>query len=381
VTVWQFNPLQYQFSEYEPDCIYQGAITDRCLSVSNDASLLLPAEALTGSYRVFGRSANNGGDNWGSTPMAFTVTATQNGTSVDVQYAAGVAAGTGVTSSFAGEVASFSMNAGDVIQLLGSWGSSQNAPHADLSGSVVIADKPVQVISSNPITNLPDETVGYADHIEETVLPGEALGKEYIVAPPTGPDGLVPGHVVRFYGNFDNTTLSYPQGTPSGAPATLDAGDVVEIARTTQTFQVIGTEPFAMASFQVGGQLQDEGAETTRGDPAFSMMVTPEQFRENYTFLAPVDYLQNYADILIPTGATVTIDGEAITDSPIAIGTSGWSVVRHLLGDGNNGAHRLEADKPVGLQVTGYGHATAYYYPGGLNLKVISEPPKIIVVK
>ena len=28
----------------------------------------------------------------------------------------------------------------------------------------------------------------------------------------------------------------------------------------------------------------------------------------------------------------------------------------------------------------GYGYATAYYYPGGLNLKIISDAP-IIVIK
>ena len=73
--------------------------------------------------------------------------------------------------------------------------------------------------------------------------------------------------------------------------------------------------------------------------------------------------------------------GEEPPEPPVPVGNTGWSVVRHLLGDGNNGAHQLEADEPIGLQVSGYGHATAYYYPGGLNLEVITTPPKIIVVK
>ena len=30
-----------------------------------------------------------------------------------------------------------------------------------------------------------------------------------------------------------------------------------------------------------------------------------------------------------------------------------------------------------GIQVAGYGHATGYLYPGGLDLKVISDPPAI----
>jgi len=41
------------------------------------------------------------------------------------------------------------------------------------------------------------------------------------------------------------------------------------------------------------------------------------------------------------------------------------------------GAHKLSADMPVGLQVMGYGHATSYYYPGGLNLNFIADAPVV----
>ena len=43
----------------------------------------------------------------------------------------------------------------------------------------------------------------------------------------------------------------------------------------------------------------------------------------------------------------------------------------------SGGVHTLSTthDSGVGLQVMGFGHATSYYYPGGLNLKLISAPP------
>jgi hypothetical protein len=44
------------------------------------------------------------------------------------------------------------------------------------------------------------------------------------------------------------------------------------------------------------------------------------------------------------------------------------------LGPGMGGAHRLSADQPVGLQVMGYGFATSYQYPGGLDLRGIAPP-------
>ena len=47
----------------------------------------------------------------------------------------------------------------------------------------------------------------------------------------------------------------------------------------------------------------------------------------------------------------------------------------------SGGVHTLTTTAPegVGLQVMGFGYATSYYYPGGLNLERISEPPEVVV--
>jgi hypothetical protein len=148
-------------------------------------------------------------------------------------------------------------------------------------------------------------------------------------------------------------------------------------------FVVEADQPFAVASYMVGGVLQMPGtdATTSQGDPSSSMMVTPEQFRKEYTFLAPVDYEENYADVILPTGATVTLDGAAVADTGTPIGASGWNALRLTLDPNTGGVHTLttEAEQGMGLQVMGFGFATSYYYPGGLNLKRISKPPVIVV--
>jgi hypothetical protein len=140
-------------------------------------------------------------------------------------------------------------------------------------------------------------------------------------------------------------------------------------------------EPITNGSFMLGGSLQGAAGDACpnfpcRGDPSMSMMVTPEQFRKQYTFLAPADYETNFADILVPDGAVVMLDGAALTSAPQAIG-AGWSIVREPLMAGKGGVHKLTANQKVGLQVMGFGHATSYYYPGGLNLEIISKPPVV----
>jgi len=186
----------------------------------------------------------------------------------------------------------------------------------------------------------------------------------------------VPGHMVRFFGNFDGTALTYQGSAPAGAPTALRAGEVVEIGPLTEAFSVSADKSFSVVSIMLGGTKQDPGG--TRGDPSITTEITPEQFRTQYTFLAPLTYLENYADILIPTGASVKLDGADLTGAPEPIAGTEWTLVREPLGAGQDGAHRLEATAKVGLQVMGFGLATSYCYPGGLDLNLISEPPVIV---
>jgi hypothetical protein len=406
VTVWQFNPLEYKAQGGPSDkiwaCPYPPALCNGngrdCLSVSNDASLLLPTTAMTGHYRLFGKSGTRsaGAEMNRDAAGAYSITATHDDTTVDVHVAkdtragstgdptvpSGIAPGPGVAAALAGSKSTFSMNAGDVVQLLGAEGRWWDEMHFDLSGSVVEATHAVQVISSVPITNVPTPEVankGFADHAEETVLPAESLGKHYLVAPPTTPNLVTVGHYVRFYGNVDGTTLAYPSGpAPAGAPSALEAGQVVEIGPVETSFEVQGSQAFAIGSFMMGGQAQDSAAGSggTRGDPAFMLEVTVEQFRQKYTFLAPDDYDVAIADIVLSEGTIAKLDGNALTGKVESIGRSTWSVVRQPLTAGaRRGVHSLEANKPIGLKVAAFGHATGIYYPGGLNVKLISLPP------
>ena len=188
VTAWQFNPLQYT----KNPCAESPT---GCLSASVDASLLLPVTAMTGNYRVFAYSSKNEGDLWGknegdlwgSVPGGIAITATTDNTNVKVQLGprCGVEIfpttdlGTCVSASMtgdipaknAGDIYTLQMNAGSVVQLVGAWAQYPQTKNADISGSVLNADQPIQVIWFNAIAELPDYSVANADHMEETVLP------------------------------------------------------------------------------------------------------------------------------------------------------------------------------------------------------------------
>lgn len=376
VTVYQFNALEYEGKGGPADKSWAGCPGDKvcadvfseigCFSFTNDASLLLPSTALTGNYRITGTKGASG------VPTYVAITGTKDNTDVEVQLTpkGRILAGGGLPYTGGGGKAAFKLDQGDVIQIVASPGIS-----FDLSGSLVKANKPVQVIAgvgciSNPLG------APACDHMEESVFPAETFGREYVVTMPTGPDGTKPGHVVRLYGNVDGTKLTYAPTKPSTAPATINAGEVVDLGVVKDDFIVTGTAEFAVGSFMLGGSLVDptafEGLQ--KGDPSMSMITSIEQYRTKYVFLAPDDYLVNYVDIVAKKGTKVVLDG---ADLSISEALGDYEVYRTKLGAGpmGVGSHTLTSDKPIGIQVFGYGLYTSYHYPGGLNLSAIAPPP------
>ena len=109
-------------------------------------------------------------------------------------------------------------NAGDVVQLVSEKGDS-----FDFSGSLVKSNNPVQVITSIPCIAIPTNKQA-CDHIEETVLPAETLGRHYVVVPPSAPKGGPMKQKVRLYGNKEDTVLTYKPSKPAGCPDTLERG-------------------------------------------------------------------------------------------------------------------------------------------------------------
>jgi IgGFc binding protein len=377
VTVYQFNALQYigaggPAGKDWSSCPGNQACAEiggpiGCYSFTNDASLLLPATALTGSYRVSGAATPD----WDVTGGFLAITGVHDGTHVTVRLAARASTfqGGGLPGAAPGTSLDLDLDAGDVVQLLGTVAS-------DFGGSLVEASAPVQVISGVPCLNVPFDAPA-CDHVEESVLPAETLGRHYVVTRPSGPNGNLEGHVVRIVGNFDGTTLTYPAGKPLGAPDTIDAGAVVDLGVVKQDFEVEGSQPFAVSSFLLGGSIVDAAAAlgTQKGDPSQSLVVAVEQYRTDYVFLAPPDYDVAWVDIVQPLGASITLDGEPVTVDVAPLGSGGLGIARLKLDAGSGGAHVLTSTEPVGIQVAGYGAYTSYYYPGGLDLEAIAPPP------
>jgi hypothetical protein len=342
VTVYQFSPLQYK----------KGAE----FSYSNDASLLLPTNVWRSRYYAASFQAIGG-----TNPSELAITAMKDNTTVTLTPKASSNAAQGAPAFTAGTPQTVMLNAGDVIEVASFTG--------DYTGSLVDADKPVQLISGHLCADVPD-TVGYCDHIEESMFPVDTLGTNYIINAPAVtsiPTGKV--EFIRIIATAANTTLTYdpPQ---SGAPTTIAmAGGFVELQGTVNSFKIQADQKVLVAQYMEG---QDAGGNT--GDPAMTLAVPVEQFRTQYLFHAPTNYESNYVDVTAPVGATVTLDGAPLSFAPI--GTTGYALSRVYplnAGPNNDGNHSIESTQAFGITVYGYGQYTSYWYPGGLNLNTIIQ--------
>ena len=339
VTVYQFNPLDYSLpAAGEP-------------SYSNDASLLLPTNVWRANYYVA---------SWqhaaGTNPGLLAVTARYDSTAVTITAKAATAAAQGAPAFAVDTPQTVMLNAGDVLEI--------STRTGDLTGSLVAADKAVQVIGGHYCANVPDGT-GFCDHLEESMFSIDALGRRYIVSPPavtTIPAGKV--RAVRIIATQPNTTLTYdpPQ---ANAPTTIaQAGQFVEIPNTTASFLVEASEKILVAQYMTG---QAAGGGT--GDPAMALAVPVEQFRTSYLFHAPTNYESNYVDVTAPMAAQVMLDGMPLTFQPIGNTGFGFARVYPLnAGPASDGNHSITGSMPFGITVYGYGQYTSYWYAGGLDL-------------
>ncbi len=334
VTVYQFNPLK--------------------ADVTNDASLMLPVNTWTGNYLAAAWPF------WAAYPGFISITARQDNTQVTVTAPKGgtpTQAGAGINGQGNGVVM---LNEGDVLQIT-------SAAGGDMTGAIVKADKPVQVLGGHDCTQVPIGTVA-CDHLEESMFPIETLAKEYIVVPPVQVpnDQLEKALVVRIIASEANTTLTFDPDQPV-AKVLANVGDFVELSKTTAKFVVKADKKILVAEYMVG-----QGANFGTSDPAMVIAVPSEQFRSSYLFYAQTQWQANYVDIIAPAGASVQVDGANVANfSPI--GNSSFTLAHVKLNNAGNGSHTVSSDKKVGISVYGVVNYGSYWYPGGLDLDVIPQ--------
>jgi hypothetical protein len=244
--------------------------------------------------------------------------------------------------------------------------STPNDAGHDLSGSTVTSTEPVAVYSGSECADVPVGTAA-CDHLEQQLYPTTTWGSTFVAAKFAPRDAE--SDIYRLIASQDATQVTFTPAVDGTTQTTLDRGQVYEFA-TPQHFLVEATQPILLGQFMVGAS--DDGVcsgffcASALGDPAFLLNVSTRQYRQDYIVFIPNGFGDNYLSVTAPTGASVEVDGQAVTVSPSAISGTSWEVFQVPV---SGGVHRVEASAPVGLTAHGYDQYVSYAYPGGLSLE------------
>lgn len=407
------NRRAYRIQSLQPIVAYQFNPLDNVNVYSNDASLLLPTNALGTTYRVL--TFPGIGTAFRS---YFTVVAVEPGvTQVAVTVSASTTPGAQLPALSAGQSHTFPLARGDVLNL------EASEAWADLTGSLVEADRRVavfagselsvapmhgncveqggkkfcagsgEVVQRAPVACVKDsdcEAVCCGDHLEEQLFPAKAWGTTY-VATAFARRGLEKD-VWRVVALADNTTVTMAPN-PLGKDLVLAAGEMVEVV-AENAFIIDASKPVQVgqimaSSYNVPAKVvapciddsdcadkadylsvcagSGDGAWCAPvGDPALLMVVATSQYLSEYVFLVPDKYARNYVTLIVEPGTALKLDGESPESAAFKqVAKSKWRVARLPVAPGT---HRLVASKPVGLIVYGYDRDVSYGYAGGAGL-------------
>lgn len=361
------------------------------------AEILFPTSAWGSNYVVLGTPP---GTHTPAGPVWLQILAREDGTKVDLLPSVDLPAGTLVGAIAKNTTGSVSLGAGQYVQ----WELPSGT--ADVSGSIVLADKPVAVFTGNRFYRQQPTPGPGGESTHQQISAVSALGREYLGAPFASrrKDGVPEPIRYRFVGVVDGTTLSFDPAV-AGAPSALARGQVVDFL-AAEPFRVTAQDadhPFAAAQLMdtanvPGGSAPGGSATycaafnlpTTLGDEEIVLMLPPSQFLSKYVFFTDPTYSTTHLVITRKKGpkgfADVDVDCLGAVTGWKPIGASGdyelttVDLVRGGVGVKScvNGRHVASSSAPFGMTVWGLDCYASYAYPAGGNaaeLTTVKVPP------
>ena len=347
VVVHQFNPLNGEE-------VY-----------TNDASLLLPSKVTGEKYYVMSWPHRADG---AQTLRGFaTVIATEPGlTHVKVEPTAKVVAGSGVAALEAGQKYLFVLEQGDALNL-----ETDGEHGTDLTGTYIEADQNISVMGGHECANVP-LGINACDHLEQQLFPLENWSFVY-VADAFEPRSPAQVDIWRVMAGENDVTVTTNPPIPGYEMFKLQRGGWLQFA-SADSFVIEADGKIMVGHYLTGSSYPGAeivcintgiGADTAIGDPAFTLVAPVQKYLKEYAVLTPTGYMENYLNVTVPDGASVTIDGQPLAAAITPIAGTGYGVARQPV---SPGVHTVSGTKSFGLTAYGYDCDVSYAYPGGLKL-------------
>ena len=301
------------------------------------------------------------------------VIGTQNDTTVEITPTQDAV----VTVSFIGHTIELSRGQ-KATYILGKYNTIQISSQGDLTGSKVVAHRPVVVYSGHECGTVPSDKLG-CDHMVKQLLPVNALGQCYVVAPFLGRSV---DHFIKVVVVENDTTINVTCRNSDGTVLTetvepLDDGMFYQHFVPAQAYCYIRSDKPVMVAQFITAQQED-----SYGDP--SLIILPSTSSDNFvnevTFysmdLEDASNFIHFANIIVPKAYSdpqlILLDGLSLSSyehntTSLTTECGEFEVYRLQLEAGYHEVHHTTSEGGVMVTVYGYAAYASYGYVPGMN--------------
>ena len=243
------------------------------------------------------------------------------------------------------------------------------APNVDLSGTKIVSNYPLTVVSGHDCANIPSNLED-CDPISTQIPPTINWGTEYLLTPLNGRSN---GQKFKVIASENNTNISY-RCTQSMSLSAADEGDErsFDITQSNQFCSCQCSKPCYLSEFAFSRDFKF----SDDGDPILMTVPAISQYPHSVTFTTLPDMPNNFYSIAVPADSyyngTVIINGSLTTLNWTLIRDTNGVITGYGYSTTANGSYTISHSHPNGrIYVSAYGFLSGggYGYLTGTDLK------------
>ena len=254
--------------------------------------------------------------------------------------------------------------------------------HFDLTGTKIVSNYPLTVISGHQCASIPSE-YNHCDAISTQIPPTVNWGKRFLLPPLTSRTN---GQRYKIIASQKNTIAEIKCGTKVTKTVVLsNDGDIYQFDTNSNEYcTVLTSNPSYVAEYGFGREYQNDGY----GDPLLMTIPPLDQYIHSVTFSSFETIPKNYSSILVPNdqyfNQTYLYNGLTLTPTWTTIYYPNRSIAGYGYSTQFNGTVTISHSNPNGsifVAVYGFVEYGGYGYAAGMKLNSINDLPEISFTK